>query len=96
MTTEIGFGEMFKCDSADIGAGKFPLMSIGGRAEGLAGADPGVMTPIGVSGNYIRRSRTIGHYVGLAAGQCMHSSWSNSCLSVWKSELSFLQFIVIS
>ena len=30
-------------------AGKFPLMSIGGWAEGLACADPGARTPIGVS-----------------------------------------------
>ena len=28
-------------------------MSMGGRAEGLACADPGARTPIGVSGNYI-------------------------------------------
>ena len=35
MTSE-GFGEMFEGDSADICAGKFPLVSMGGRAEGLA------------------------------------------------------------
>ena len=33
------------------GAGKFPLVSMGGRAEGLACADPGARTPIGASGN---------------------------------------------
>ena len=37
--------------SADTGAGKFPLVSMGGRAEGLACADPGARTPIGASGN---------------------------------------------
>ena len=43
-------GEMFKGDSADTRAGKFPLVSMGGRAEGLACADPGARTPIGASG----------------------------------------------
>ena len=36
--------------SADTGAGKFPLVSMGGQAEGLACADPGARTPIGASG----------------------------------------------
>ena len=36
-----GLGEMFEGDSADTFAGKFLLMSMGGRAEGLACADPG-------------------------------------------------------
>ena len=44
MTSE-GLGEMFE------GAGKFPLVSMGGGAEGLACADPGARTPIGASGN---------------------------------------------
>jgi hypothetical protein len=39
--------------SADTGAGKFPLVSMGGRAEGLACADPGARTPIGASGIYL-------------------------------------------
>ena len=43
-------GEMFEGDSADICAGKFLLVSIGGRAEGLACANPGAGTPIGASG----------------------------------------------
>ena len=51
MTSE-GLGEMFECDSADTCAGKFPLVLIGGRAEGLAGADPGAWTPIVASGNF--------------------------------------------
>ena len=33
-------------------AGKFPLVSMGGLAEGLACADPGARTPIGASGNF--------------------------------------------
>ena len=50
MTSE-GLWEMFEADSADTCAGKFPLVSMGGRAEGLACADPGARTPIGASGN---------------------------------------------
>ena len=42
MTSE---GEVFKGDSADISAGKFPLVLMGGRANGQA------WTPIGASGN---------------------------------------------
>ena len=50
MTSE-GLGEMFEGDSADMCAVKFPLVSMRGRAEGLACADPGARTPIGASGN---------------------------------------------
>ena len=39
--TREGLGEMFEGDSADTCAGKFPLVSMGGRAQ----------TPIGASGN---------------------------------------------
>ena len=46
-----GFGGMFEGDSADMCAGKFPLVLMGGRVEGLACADPGARTPIGASGN---------------------------------------------
>ena len=49
MTSE-GLGEMFEGDSADMCAGKFPLVSMGGGAEGLACADPEARTPIGASG----------------------------------------------
>ena len=49
--TSEGLGEMFECDSADTCAEKFPLVSMGGRAEGLACAEPGARTPIGASGN---------------------------------------------
>ena len=44
--------EGFAGDSADTCAGKSPLMSMGGRAEGLACADLVSKTPIGMSGNY--------------------------------------------
>ncbi len=49
--TSEGLGEMFEGDSADTCARKFPLSSMGERAEGLACADPGARTPIGASGN---------------------------------------------
>ena len=51
MTSE-GLGEMFEGDSADMCAGKYPLVPMEGRAEGLACADRGARTPIGASGNY--------------------------------------------
>ena len=49
-------------DSADTCARELPLMSMGGRAEGLACADPGVRTPIGVSGNFIVFFFTFSHF----------------------------------
>ena len=52
MTSE-GLGEIFEGDSADTCGGKCPLMSMGGRAEGLACTDPVARTPIGVSGNLL-------------------------------------------
>ena len=52
MTSE-GLGEMFECDSTDMCGEKFPLVSMGGRAEGLACADPGARIPIGASGNFV-------------------------------------------
>ena len=64
MTSE-GLGEMFEGDSADMCAGKFPLVSMGGRAEGLACADPGARTPTGASG--IGPSEV--HALPLAAGR---------------------------
>ena len=42
---------MFKGDSADTCTGKFSLMTMGGRSEGLACADPGARTTIGANGN---------------------------------------------
>ena len=56
MTSE-GLGEMFEGESADKCAGKFPLMLMGGRAEGLACADPGA-TPISGSRNYFPMTLT--------------------------------------
>ena len=52
MTFE-GLGEMFEGDSADTCAGKFSLVSMGGRAEGLACTDPGARNPIGASENFL-------------------------------------------
>ena len=43
---------MFEGDSADMCAGKFLLVLMGGRAEGLACADPGARTPIGAGRNF--------------------------------------------
>ena len=40
MTSE-GLGEMFEGDSTDTHSRKFALVLMGGRAEGLACADPG-------------------------------------------------------
>ena len=51
MTSE-GLGEIFEGDSADTCAGKFPLTLMGGRAEGLACADPGARTPLWHERNY--------------------------------------------
>ena len=51
MTSE-GLVEMFEGDSADMCAEKFPLVSMGGQADGIRCADPGVRTPIGASGNF--------------------------------------------
>ena len=55
-----GLGEMFEGDSADTCAGKIPLVSMGGRAEGLACADPGARTPIGASRNFLCIFRGVG------------------------------------
>ena len=38
---------MFEGDSADMCAGKFPLMMMGGRVEDLACVDPEARTSIG-------------------------------------------------
>jgi hypothetical protein len=55
MTSE-GFGEMFEGDSADMCAEKFPLVSMGSQAGGLACEDPGARAPIGASGFFKRHS----------------------------------------
>ena len=44
--TSKGLGETFEVDSKDTFAGKFPLVSMWGRVEGLACANPGARTPI--------------------------------------------------
>ena len=57
MTSE-GLGEMFEGDYAERCAGKFPLMSMGGRTEGLPCPVLGARTPIGVSGNFWHKQST--------------------------------------
>jgi hypothetical protein len=64
MTSE-GLGEMFEGDSADMCAGKFPVVLMGGRAEGLACEDPGTRTPIGASGNLNLNFYLIVYEIGL-------------------------------
>ena len=54
MTSE-GLGEMFEDDFADTCPEKFPLILMGGRAEGVVCADPGARTPIYVSRNLLRK-----------------------------------------
>ena len=49
MTSE-RLGEMFKGDSADTCGGKFPLVSMGGRADTSSVRRRGARTPIGASG----------------------------------------------
>ena len=49
MTSE-ELGDTFEGYSADTCGRKFTLMSMGGRAEGQACADPEARTPIGVIG----------------------------------------------
>ena len=51
--TSKGLGEMFEDDSADTCAEKFTLVTMGGRAEGLACADLGARTPISASENSV-------------------------------------------
>jgi hypothetical protein len=43
---------MFEGDSADTCGGKFSLVLMGGRAEGLPYTDPGARTPIGAIGYF--------------------------------------------
>ena len=61
---------MFKDDSVDTCAGKFPLTSMEGRAEGLAYADPEARTPIGVSGNLYIVYKSFGPENFLLVLQC--------------------------
>ena len=89
MTSE-GLGEMFEGDSADKCGGKFPLMSMGGRAEGPVCADPGERTPIGVSGNldiFCSFSQT-----GLSTPTGVHNvaSGPNSCICGTSTHVSLV------
>ena len=51
MTSE-GLGEMFEGDSADMCAGKYPVVSMGGRVDPSGVHRRGARTPIGASGNF--------------------------------------------
>ena len=91
-------GLFSKGDSADMCAGKFPLMSMGGRAEGLACEGPGVRTPIGVSGNHgyyqtLDRSKAIIHnsiaeYSFCTACICINSESSKLSNTLYIQECS--------
>ena len=61
---------MFEGDSVDMCAEKFPLVSMAGRAEGLACADQGVRTPIGAS-------RISVNFISLVTGPayCASNMW---------------------
>ena len=53
MTSE-GLGEVFKVDSADMCAGKFPLVSMGGQADRQACAD-GELGPPSTRAGFMRK-----------------------------------------
>ena len=57
MTSE-RLGEMFKGDSADTCAEKFPLISMGGRADQSGVRRWGARTPIGARGNLTNLTNT--------------------------------------
>jgi hypothetical protein len=78
MTFE-GMGEMFEGDSADTCTGKFPLVLMGGRAEGLACADPGARTPIGASGNFRQ----------FVDSSCLDLHFCQNCPQFWFTGLTF-------
>jgi hypothetical protein len=50
---KVFFLENFEGYSTDLCAKKFPLVTMGGQAEGLACADPGARTPIGTCGIFL-------------------------------------------
>ena len=82
MTSE-GLGEMFEGDSADVCAGKFPLVLMGGWVEGLACVDPEARSPIGASGNLlnpIHKASWVGVFVYF-----INVYWllAHTWLSVW-------------
>ena len=58
-------------------AEKFPLVSMGGRAEGLACADPGARTPIGASGNVLLFFLVLVALRSPGASECSESATSS-------------------
>ena len=88
MTSE-GLGVMFEGDSADMCGGKFSLMSLGGRAEGLACADREARTPIGVNGNFCFIFPH--HYKRYSEEKILELK----CLRIWFSTNQYLAFIFL-
>ena len=66
----------------DMCAEKFPLVSMGGRAEGLAIADLGARTPIGASGIFSSSSRS----------RFSMKYWVSLTLQHWTKSLKNIQF----
>ena len=91
MTSE-GLGEIFEGGSADMCAGKFPLVSMGGREEGLACTDPGARTQIGASGFFLLNSctRQMVFYVTQIAFQV--EMWK--CFYFWNHKSSKLCWFI--
>ena len=90
-------GKFQKSDSADTCAGKFPLTSMGGWAEGLACADPGSEDPHRRERNFVHIAFTLHCLANLLEIKSMgFSCWSSSkkpnvLLSVLQfSEASFI------
>ena len=66
-----GVGEVFEGDSADMCTGKFPLVSMGGRANGQAWADgergpPSARAEIPILKSFIQSNFFIGHLKGVS------------------------------
>jgi hypothetical protein len=69
---------MFERDSTDTSAEKCPLVLMGGRAEGLARADPEARTPIGASGIWLVNTPLVHQYQAPELKQELFSTSSSS------------------
>ena len=67
-------------DFAETCADKFPLMSMGSQAEGLACADPGVRNPIGVSNFFYLMSKK--NKQG-CSNKLWHITWHRKWYKFW-------------
>jgi hypothetical protein len=81
MTSE-GLGEVFKGDSADMCTGKFPLVSMGGRANSQACADGERGPPSARSETFKQTLLFIIHYCN-PIQQMTVDPWSRSHGLVW-------------